>query len=322
VLEPSSHFGTFIQILDYGGKKELDEAASIGGDVSLHGHSRLNATLLAADYELGWERLREYPHIRPSLRQLIHRYSRLRGLAGSNLAHPLVTMCGDPHDMSNCEVVLTDAGESVLADQANAVELNGIDDWILGVHLHSGRGSVCPRAIAIIKRQLGLRERLAREGRIEHDHLFFTDTGRPIPDLKYPYTRWQSMLRRLAIRYRKPYHGAAHVGKLGRNPLLAAKEHGHRPTTMLSVCAAWTEGAVEGDIAAIREAMNYADGSGTRKRSMTGLGPAGPRRGRWHRLLNVRKDGRKHVEPNSQGTTSRPEGDLAADLAVASRRGS
>ena len=30
---------------------------------------------------------------------------------------------------------------------------------------------------------------------------------------------------------------------VGRNPLLVAKEHGHRPTTMLSVYAAWTEGS-------------------------------------------------------------------------------
>ena len=69
-------------------------------------------------------------------------FSRLRGLASSDLAHPLVTMSGDPYDMRNCEVVLTDAGESVLAAEANAVDLNGIDDWILGVHLDSERGSV------------------------------------------------------------------------------------------------------------------------------------------------------------------------------------
>jgi hypothetical protein len=51
-------------------------------------------------------------------------------------------MSGDPYDMRTCEVVLTDAGESVLATRTNAVELNGIDDWILGVHLDSKRGSV------------------------------------------------------------------------------------------------------------------------------------------------------------------------------------
>jgi hypothetical protein len=43
---------------------------------------------------------------------------------------------------------------------------------------------------------------------------------------------------------------------IGRNPLLVAKEHGHRIITMLTVYAAWTEGAVEADIVAIRGAMN------------------------------------------------------------------
>ena len=72
----------------------------------------------------------------------LYLFSRLHGLASSDLAHPLVTMSGDPYDMRNCGVVLTDAGESVLAGQANAVELNGIDDWILGVHLDSESGLV------------------------------------------------------------------------------------------------------------------------------------------------------------------------------------
>ena len=130
---------------------------------------------------------------------------------------------------------------------------------------------LCRRAITVIERQLRLRERLAREGRINHDRLFFTGSGRPISDLKYPYTRWQRTLRRLAIRYRKPYV-ARHTSvswnlMVGRNPLLVAKEHGHRPTTMLSVYAAWTEGAVEADITAIREAMNCADGDGVRHKT-------------------------------------------------------
>jgi hypothetical protein len=45
---------------------------------------------------------------------------------------------------------------------------------------------------------------------------------------------------------------------VGRNPLLVAKQHGHRLTTMLSVYAAWAEGAVESGITAIRAAMNRA----------------------------------------------------------------
>jgi integrase len=119
---------------------------------------------------------------------------------------------------------------------------------------------LCPRAVAIIERQLRLREREVFAGRIRHDHLFFTASGAPMRDLKYAYWRWQRTLRRLAIRYRKPYM-ARHTSvswnlMLGRNPLRVAKEHGHRISTMFAVYAAWIEGAVEADIGTIREAMN------------------------------------------------------------------
>jgi len=58
------------------------------------------------------------------------------------------------------------------------------------------------------------------------------------------------------MRYRKPY-AARHTSFswnliIGRNALLVAKEHGHRPSTMLTVYAAWTEGAPESDTRAIR----------------------------------------------------------------------
>jgi hypothetical protein len=66
---------------------------------------------------------------------------RLRGLAASDLAHPLVALSGDPYDMRDCQVTLTEEGELVLAGRANAIELNGIDDWVLGVHLDSRQGS-------------------------------------------------------------------------------------------------------------------------------------------------------------------------------------
>jgi hypothetical protein len=65
------------------------------------------------------------------------------------------------------------------------------------------------------------------------------------------------------MRYRRPY-AARHTSvswnlMIGRNALLVAKEHGHRPLTMLTVYAAWTEGAVESDVRAIRTARNPKD---------------------------------------------------------------
>jgi hypothetical protein len=69
-------------------------------------------------------------------------FSRLRHLADPALPHPLVTLSGDSTAMRGCEVALTETGAAVLDGRANAVTLNGIDDWVLGVHLDSTIGSV------------------------------------------------------------------------------------------------------------------------------------------------------------------------------------
>jgi hypothetical protein len=111
----------------------------------------------------------------------------------------------------------------------------------------------------VLQRQLGLREQLKHAGRIDHDHLFFNADGTPIRRLREPYERWHRTLCRLPIRYRKPY-SARHSSvswslMMGRNPLWVAKQHGHSILTMLTVYAAWTEGALEADVAAIRQAM-------------------------------------------------------------------
>ena len=86
-------------------------------------------------------------------------------------------------------------------------------------------------------------------------------TGEPIRRLHVPYSHWRGTLRRLPIRYRKPYT-ARHSSvswdlMIGRNPLWVAKQHGHSLLTMLRVYAAWTADALESDAEAIREAMGY-----------------------------------------------------------------
>ena len=65
------------------------------------------------------------------------------------------------------------------------------------------------------------------------------------------------------MRHRRPY-AARHTSvswnlMIGRNALLVAKEHGHRPLTMLTVYAAWADGAPESDSRAIRAARNAED---------------------------------------------------------------
>ena len=134
------------------------------------------------------------------------------------------------------------------------------------------RIELCPRAVAIVERQLRLRQRLMRNGLLEHEQLFVSDTGEPIRRLWYPYTRWQRTLHRLAIRYRKPY-AARHTSvswdlMIGRNVLWVARQHGHSVATMLSVYAAWVDGASDADILAIREAMNVARCGGESLRAL------------------------------------------------------
>ena len=120
--------------------------------------------------------------------------------------------------------------------------------------------TLCPRAVAVLKHQLALRTQLVRAGKIRHDHLFFKSNGEPIRNLQYPYVRWVKTLgRQRTARYRKPYcarHSSVSWDLMvGQNPLWVAKQHGHSILTILRVYAAWAEGMVETDIAAINHAM-------------------------------------------------------------------
>ena len=119
---------------------------------------------------------------------------------------------------------------------------------------------LCPRALAVLKRHLGLRAQLQLAGKIGHEELFFKENGEPIRNLQYPYVRWRRTLTiTLKGRYREPY-SARHLSvswnlMVGKNPLWVAKQHGHSVQTMLDTYAAWTEGAGESDIAEIKRAM-------------------------------------------------------------------
>lgn len=66
---------------------------------------------------------------------------RLRRLADSRLNEPLLTLTGDLNTARACRVRPTAFGVEVRDGRANNVEVNGIDDWIGGVHLRQGKGS-------------------------------------------------------------------------------------------------------------------------------------------------------------------------------------
>ena len=122
---------------------------------------------------------------------------------------------------------------------------------------------LCSRALRVLTRQLALRDALVRTGKIAHDHLFFKETGEPIRNLQYAHSRWRRTLVRLpGIRYRKPYcarHSSVSWNLMvGQSALWVARQHGHSIATMLRAYAAWTEGAIEADLDAIKRAMSAA----------------------------------------------------------------
>jgi hypothetical protein len=67
---------------------------------------------------------------------------RLRGLADPTRPHPAVALTGERTTTWGSEAHLTPAGEQFLRGELNFVELNGIDDWVGGVHLDSRTGDV------------------------------------------------------------------------------------------------------------------------------------------------------------------------------------
>ena len=69
-------------------------------------------------------------------------FSRLRRLADRGVPHPFLSLSGPTTTIRGSEVALTDFGAKALEGAANFVELNGINDWIGGVHLESGKGKL------------------------------------------------------------------------------------------------------------------------------------------------------------------------------------
>ena len=69
-------------------------------------------------------------------------FPRLMALGRSDLASPLIKITGSSQIMRVSKVTLTRFGQRVLAGEANHVEVNGIDDWVGGVHLSTAEGNV------------------------------------------------------------------------------------------------------------------------------------------------------------------------------------
>ena len=172
------------------------------------------------------------------------------------------------------------------------------------------RIALCPRALTVLKRQLALRARLDTAGVIQHEHVFFHESGRSFCNLAIQATRWRTTLESLRLRYRRPYvarHSSVSWNLMvGKNPLWVAQQHGHSITTMLRVYAAWAQDTTESDVEAIRASMNRHARikPDARYRSSAVVWP------RVERVTGAGSDFRCSTRPKQQRTL----GSLAADL--------
>lgn len=69
-------------------------------------------------------------------------YDRMVRLADPKLREPALEITGSRTGYHDSQVRLTPFGQRILAGQANFVDVNGIDDWVFGVHLQSDAGRV------------------------------------------------------------------------------------------------------------------------------------------------------------------------------------
>jgi hypothetical protein len=72
----------------------------------------------------------------------LYLFERLKRLGDDRRANPLVALVGDPSAMRFMKASITETGRRVLAAEANFVELNGVDEWVGGVHLSSNEGKL------------------------------------------------------------------------------------------------------------------------------------------------------------------------------------
>jgi integrase len=164
---------------------------------------------------------------------------------------------------------------------------------------------LCPRAIAVLKRQLALYRHLKARGQIDHDQLFFNDDGQPIRHLGYLAKCWRNSLEGIGLRYRRPYC-ARHTSvswnlMIGKNPLFVSRQHGHSVTTMWRTYAAWMDGALESDIALIQAAMNRDGCAVERVSNMISSVPAELAVARLGTRLATRRDAPRTQVPDKKG---------------------
>jgi hypothetical protein len=69
-------------------------------------------------------------------------FQRILRLGDPSLREPAIEVGGSRTQYRDTTLRLTPLGERILDGHANFVDVNGIDDWVAGVHLQSDTGRV------------------------------------------------------------------------------------------------------------------------------------------------------------------------------------
>lgn len=108
------------------------------------------------------------------------------------------------------------------------------------------------RAFAVVQRQRAVSQLAGKQ-------VFVRDDGQGWHDLQVQTKRWAHTLKRLGVRYRRPYqmrHTSVTWNLLvGRNPLWVADQHGHGMGVSLKVYAKWLRGTSEAEIDRLKRAL-------------------------------------------------------------------
>ena len=72
----------------------------------------------------------------------IYLFNRLKNMANESLTQPLLSLNVMDDNLRNTKTEITEFGLEVLEGKHNAVQVNGIDDWIAGIHLDSSQGVI------------------------------------------------------------------------------------------------------------------------------------------------------------------------------------
>ena len=97
-------------------------------DVLKHAIAHAPSAIRAVAHALGHDQT-------PDMVGDLYLFARLKHLGSPDLKHPLIEIDNPTGNMRDCKIRILPIAHKILAGRANMIALNGLDDWLGGVHL-------------------------------------------------------------------------------------------------------------------------------------------------------------------------------------------